>query len=379
VQPTRRARGRRALVAGCLVLAAVSVPAAAAAAGRPVVVGYVFPRGGPLRQGEIAAGKLTHVNYAFAEIRGGRVVDGGPDQAADLAVLTGARRDSPGLRVLVSVGGWLGSKDFSLLARTTSGRARFVASAVAFLHQHDLDGLDVDWEYPGQPGAGNPHGPQDRASFSALLADLRAAFDREGKARGRSLLLTIAAGASLEYLEKTDMARAQASLDLVNLMTSDFLVAESGDKAGHHANLRQHPADPDKRSADGVVRAFLAAGVPAQKLVLGVPFYGRAWTGLASPEDLYRRGRPAKGLDTTYGGLSKLIGRDGWTRGWDEAAQAPYLWNAARHTFVTYDDPESLRLKCRYVRELGLAGVMFWDYHGDPTGALLDALAEGLR
>jgi chitinase len=379
VRESGRAKGSAALAAGWLALAAVSVPAAALEAGRPVVVGYVFPRDGPLRQGEIAARKLTHVNYAFVEIRGGRVVEGGPDEAADLALLTALRKDAPGLRVLASVGGWLGSKGFSALARSAAGRARFAASAVEFLRRHDLDGLDVDWEYPGQPGAGNPHGPQDRASFTALLAELRAALDRDGQARGRPLLLTIAAAASAEYLEKTEMAKAQASLDLVNLMTYDFLIPEGGDKAGHHANLRAHPRDPEARSAEGVVRAYLAAGVPAAKLVLGVPFYGRAWAGLDSPQDLYGRGRPVPGFDASYGALAKIIGKAGWVRGWDAAAQAPYLWNAGRHTFVTYDDPESLRLKCRYVRAQGLAGVMFWEYHADPTGALLDALEAGLR
>lgn len=370
---------RTVCVAAWLGLSAAGAHAAGPSPARPVIVGYVFPHDGPLQAGAIAGAKLTHVNYAFALLRDGRVVEGGSDDAANLRVLTAARRDAPGLRVLVSVGGWLGSKGFSAAARTPAARARLVASAVEFVRRHDLDGLDIDWEYPGLPGAGNPHGPGDRAAFSALLADLRSAFDRDGKERGRTLLLTIAAGASAEYLAQTDMARAQASLDLVNLMTYDFRVAESGDKAGHHANLRVAPADPQAVSAEGVVKAFLAAGVPAGKLVLGVPFYGRAWTGLDSLADLYRKGRAARGLDTSYGGLSKMVGRDGWERGWDEAAQAPYLWNAARHTFVTYEDPESLGRKCRFVREQGLAGVMFWEYHADPAGALLDALGEGLR
>jgi chitinase len=74
-----------------------------------------------------------------------------------------------------------------------------------------------------------------------------------------------------------------------------------------------------------------------------------------------------------------LPGHDGWVRGWDEAAQAPYLLNKARQLFVSYDDPESLRLKCRFVLDHGLAGIMFWEYHADPTGALLDTLATGLH
>ncbi len=354
--------------------------AAVRAAPERVIAGYVLAREGAIRPDEIAAGKLTHVNYAFVDVRNGRLTEHAPPDAASLAALTGLRKQSPRLRVLVSVGGWEGSRPFSQLARSAASRARFVASALAFLRRHDLDGLDVDWEYPGLPGNDNPHGPADREAFTALLADLRAGFDRDGAARGRKLLLTIAAGAFPEYLEHVDLARVQASLDLVHLMAYDFRVPEGGDEAGHHANLRAHPADPRQLSAERTVREFLAAGVPKEKLVLGVPFYGRAWRGVRTKtEGLYHEGRPVPGFDATYGALAKLVGTDGWVRGWDEAAQAPYLWNAARKTFVSYEDPESLRLKCRFVREQGLAGVMFWEYHSDPTGALLDALVEGLR
>ena len=153
-----------------------------------------------------------------------------------------------------------------------------------------------------------------------------------------------------------------------------------GEPAGHHANLTPSPADPRQQSAAGAVEMFIAAGVPAAKLVLGVPFYGRAWEGVESVDGLYRQGRPpAQRMDTSHAALAALAGRDGWARGWDAAAQAPYLWNAQKQTFVTYEDEESLRLKSRYVRERGLGGVMFWEYHSDRSGALLDTLDAALR
>ena len=248
------------------------------------------------------------------------------------------------------------------------------------MRRHDLDGFDVDWEYPGLPGDGNPHRPEDKENFTALMADLRAALDREGARRGRHLLLTFAAGASQDFLAHTEMAKVQAVVDFVNLMTYDFRVAAPGEPAGHHANLYPNPADPRQHSADGAVRDFLAAGVPPSKLVLGVPFYGRAWEGVGSREGLYREGRPpSQRIDTSHASLAALVGREGWTREWDAAAQAPFLWNEARKTFVTYEDEESLRLKSRYVREKGLGGVMFWEYHADRTGALLDTLDAALR
>ncbi len=357
----------------------VPAPRGAPEASRPVVIGYVFPRERALERHEVRADLLTHVNYAFANVVGGRVVEGGSNDAANLRVLTDVRRDAPHLKVLVSVGGWTWSKGFSDAAATPRGRRAFAASAVDLLVRHDLDGIDVDWEYPGLPGDGNPHRPEDRGNFTALLSDLRAALDREGVRRGRPLLLTIAAGASESFLEHTEMAEVQKVVDFVNLMTYDFRVAGS-EAAGHHANLRPSPADPRRDSVDGSVAAFLAAGVPASKLVVGVPFYGRAWEGLSSRDAVYREpGRaPSPRIDTSHAGLAALVGRDGWTREWDAAAAAPWLWSEARRTFVTYEDEESLRLKSRYVLDRGLAGVMFWEARADRSGALLDTLDAAL-
>ena len=363
-----------------LLLAAGSAAASAAEPARPAIIAYVFPRDRVLEPHQIRAEELTHVNFAFANVVGGRVVEGSPRDADNLKVLTGLRQYHPGLKILVSVGGWTWSKGFSDAALTPKSRRLFIASAVDFVRRHDLDGFDVDWEYPGLPGDGNPHRPEDKENFTALMAGLRAAFDREGARTGRRLLLTFAAGASRDFLAHTDMAKVQAVVDFVNLMTYDFRVANPGEPAGHHANLYPSPADPRQHSADGAVADFLAAGVPPSKLVLGVPFYGRVWEGVGSREGLYRDGRPpSQRIETSYPALAALPGRDGWVREWDEAARAPFLWNAGKQTFVTYEDEESLRLKSRYVRERGLGGVMFWEYHADRSGALLDTLDAALR
>ena len=364
-------------------LAAVlaAAPGRAPEAGR-VIIGYVFVQDRLLDPAEIAGDKLTHVNYAFADIRDGKVVEGFARDAENFKALGAVRARHPHLRLLVSVGGWTWSGGFSDMAATAEGRRRFVESAVDFVRRHDLDGFDVDWEYPGLPGAGNPHRPEDKENFTALMSELRSALDRDGAARKRTLLLTLAAGASPDFLAHTEMDKVAAVSDFVNLMTYDFRVAGAGGLAGHHANLYPHPADPRQRSADGAVREFLAAGVPANKLVLGVPFYGRAWVVEGTGETfLYQPGKaPAERLETKYGTLATtLVDRNGFARRWDAAAQAPYLWNAEQRVFVSYEDPESLRLKTRYIVEKGLAGAMFWEYGADPTGALLDALHSGLR
>jgi len=328
-------------------------PTASAAPSRPAVIGYVFARDRVLEPHELArAGKLTHVNFAFANVVGGRVVEGSPRDAENLKLLTGLRQDHPHLKVLVSIGGWTWSKGFSDAALTARSRRVFTESAIGFLKRHDLDGLDVDWEYPGLPGDQNPHRLEDRENFTALMTGLREALDRERARSGRRLLLTFAAGAFADFIAHTEMAKVQAVVDYVNLMTYDFRVAAPGEPAGHHANLRPHPADPLRLSTATAVDDFLAAGVPPAKLVVGVPFYGRAWEGVESVDRLYEQGRPpAQRIDTSHAALAALAGRDGWTREWDAAAEAPYLWNADRQAFVTYEDEESLRRKAGFVLE----------------------------
>jgi chitinase len=347
-----------------------------------VIIAYVFAKDDVIDPKSIAAEKLTHINYAFANIVDGRVVEGFKNDAENYRRLAALRRRHPHLKILVSVGGWTWSGGFSDAALTPQSRQRFVESAVDFVRRHDLDGFDVDWEYPGQPGYGNTHRPEDKQNFTALMAELRVALDKKAP-RGRRYLLTFAAGASTRFLEKTEMDKVQASVDFVNLMTYDFREAEGDPLAGHHSNLYPHPADTDQQSADRAVREFLAAGVPPAKLVLGVPFYGRAWAEVEGTEadgGLYRPGKaPKERLDTHYPSLAALIGRDGWERRWDGVSQAPYLWNAGKKVFVSYDDPESLRIKSRYVLERGLGGVMFWEYYADASGALLGTLFKELR
>ena len=370
-----------AVIAGIASLGAPHSPTLAQPATR-VIAGYLFVGNAPADVSDVDASRLTHINYAFANLRDGEVVEGFASDTENFRRLRELRQRHPHLRVLVAVGGWTWSGGFSDAALTVASRERFVRSAVAFVQRHDLDGLDIDWEYPGLPGNGNTHRPEDKANFTAMMAALRAGLDDLGRRTGRRYLLTFAAGAFPRFIEHTELAQVAASIDWVNLMTYDFRVAAVDPVAGHHANLFDHPDDEKRRSGDAAVREFLAAGVPAAKLVLGVPFYGRGWMDVrADRNGLYQPGVPltdTKGL--TYARLAAdLVGKDGYERHWDPTAQQPYLWNASRRIFIAYDDPESVRRKAQYVVERGLAGVMYWQHGSDRTGTLLQALHESLQ
>lgn len=378
--PVRRRSDARRILATLAILAA-ALPAAAQARHasrapeRPQIIAYIFPRDHVIQPGEVAATKLTRINYAFANIQDGRIVAVSPADAPNLATLVALKEQSPTLQVLVSAGGWLWSGNFSDMALTRASRARFIDSVAAFIRRYKLDGLDIDWEFPGQVGAGNRFRPEDKQNYTLLLLELRRRFDREQRMLGRRLLLSVAVGAGDDFLEHTQMARVAREVDTVNLMAYDFYEPDSDRITGNHAPLYRDPADPKGLSANESVRAFERAGVPARKIVLGVPFYGHMW-GNVGPANhgLFQPGSPVPHAFAHYQDIASTLLQHGFTRYWDASASVPYLYNQQTRQFVSYEDPVSLAAKCAYVRREGLGGVMFWEYSADPSGTLLDTI-----
>jgi chitinase len=368
----------------CLFFAglAFSLPALCIAQAGPAkaVVAYVFPQNNALQPGEIDAGGLTRVNYAFANIANGRMVTGFTKDQENFAFLEALKPQYPSLTVLVSVGGWLWSTNFSDVSLTAQSRAVFIQSVMEFLIRYNLDGLDIDWEYPGMVGAGHPFRAEDKQNFTRLLKELRARFTAETAKTHKRLYLTIAAGASDEFLAHTEMAQVQRYVDTVNLMAYDYYEPSSDTLTGHHAPLFTNPADPKKVSADATVQAFEKAGVPAAKVLLGLPFYGHMWGQVAGENHgLYQPGKPVPAAYSNYGAITATMLNHGFDRYWDSKASVPYLYNPDKQIFVSYDDPQSIAVKCSYVLTHKLGGVMFWDYSGDPSGALLRAIQDSLH
>jgi chitinase len=352
-----------------LLLTAMSLLAAVPTSAADIrVVAYVV---GWQTPPAIDSTKLTHINFAFAKIEGGKVVLPHPGVAANLAYLRSLKAKNPRLQVLLSVGGWE-AEGFSDAALSAESRDTFAESLVALLREHSLDGADLDWEYPGQSVAGIKSRPEDKQNFTALLRTVRTRL-------GTRYLLTIAS-ADREYFEFTEMDKLHILLDFINVMTYDFFNSLTP-TTGHHAGLYASPyAAPGDRNADASVKQHLAAGIPPDKLVLGVAFYGRGFAGvrpnhhgLNQPYERFEAAHPYAEL------VQKFIDRNGFVREWDAQAQAPFLWNAQTRAFITYDDPQSIAIKAAYVRKHKLGGMMFWELSQDSRGALLDAIVTGLR
>lgn len=344
------------------------------------VIAYVFAKDRVIGTDEIAATKLTRINYAFANIRDGEVVEGFAHDRENFQVLNGLKRKNPRLKVVVSVGGWTWSGNFSDMALTRESRRKFIDSAVRFVRKYDLDGVDIDWEYPGAAGDGNKFRSEDKQNYTALLKEMRERLDREGSAAGRHFVTSTATGASTHFLERTEMAKVQRYVDSVNLMSYDYDEPDSDPLTGNHSPLYTDPADPKHVSTDASVRFYEAAGVAARKIVVGVPFYGHAWGNVdAKNNGLFQAGTKTK-LQANYSVISGTLLNSGFRRYWDERSSVPYLYNRSTRMFVSFEDPKSIALKCNYVLRHNLGGMMFWDYFGDsPDHALLNAIDKGLH
>ena len=313
------------------------------------------------------ANRLTHINLAFGKVKDGLL---SMHELTHIDEVARIRALNPALRFVLSVGGW-GAGGFSLMARTAAGREAFAASCLKEVEKYNLDGIDIDWEYPCDNSAEIDCDPSDKQNFTYLLQALRDAL-------GDGRIVSIAAGAGNYFIEDTEMDKVAAICDYVQIMTYDI---RSGfqREAGHHTGLFTSPGDRLNGSVKASVDAFHAAGVPREKIVIGAAFYSRRWDGLPDVNHgLFQQAQTVGQYGPGYTRLvEEFIDRNGFTRYWDDDAKAPYLFNGS--SLISYDDPESIRLKCEYLKEEGLLGIMYWDHGSDPSRKLLGAMWETLK
>jgi chitinase len=173
------------------------------------------------------------------------------------------------------------------------------------------------------------------------------------------------------------MRAASKWLTTVNLMCYDWYYNDAKN-TGHDSPLYTSAADPKQISIDDAVNKYRAAGVPAHKIVIGVPFYGRRWDGVGATNHGLWQPTAGNGYEVSFGKIEPLINQNGFRRFWDNTAAAPYLYNADTKTFITYNDAEAEAARAAYVKRRRLGGIMFWEYTGDPRNTLLDAIDSGL-
>lgn len=278
------------------------------------------------------------------------------------------------LKVLLSIGGWTWSANFPAAASTEATRATFAKSAVTIMKDWGFDGIDIDWEYPADD--------VEAANMVFLLQAVREELDSYAAqhASGHHFQLSIAAPAGQEHYAKLHMVELGDVLDHVNLMAYDYAGSWSS-ATGHNANLYSSQENPDSTpfNTDDAVRAYLNGSIPSEKLVLGMPIYGRSFEGTSGIGDAFS----GIGSGSWENGVwdYKVLPKTGATVHYDDAAQAYYSFDANTNELVSFDPPDMVRKKVAYLQELGLGGSMFWEASADRSGSdsMVQVSAESLE
>lgn len=360
------------------------------------LIGYFYGLDRSQHIADIPADKFAILIDAFIDVSSdGKCVSIDPSGDAEVFPELGQLKQRyPGLKTVVSVGGYAHSAKFSDAAASDASRRAFAQSCVAFMTQNGFDGIDIDWETPVSGGlAGNTHRPEDKQNYTALLAALRNQLDALGRADKKSYLLGAALPAGPGDMAKFELGKVHPYLDWMTVMAYAFYTGESK-ITNFNAPLYPTSTDPakdEKRrllyNGDAAVQAYLTAGVPGSKISLGVPFYGRAWKGVpADNNGLYQndtgvfvdsgapKGTWSSGGEITYRALEQnYLGA--WPRFWQSEAQVPWLYNPELQVMLTYDDPESLAAKADYVTSKHLGGISIWQVSmDDAQHTLVNAL-----
>ena len=371
----------------CIVLGLLA--AGLSPAQRKEVIGY-YPswkwtsRDNLVSPARIPYDKLTIINYAFFAPKPDGTI-AGRDSVGDAKYLRSAPGTTltdlahrHGVKVLLSLGGWDDSDNFPAVAATPVLRAAFAHACIGAIKAYGFDGIDIDWEYPGY--SDHKGTPDDTRNFTLLLQTVRDSLSVYGKQTDRHYLLTAALPAAATHAARIEVKNIAQILDQLNIMTYDF----SGPwdpRSYHNSPLYPSLGGDSTRCVDGAFALYHRTyGIPAEKINLGVPFYGQTFARCTALN------APHAGADTLHFSSSGAFyydiraNLDRFTRRWDDHAKVPYLVSTDWNLFVSYDDAESIRAKAAYIVDNGIHGLIIWeitgDYLPDGTTPLLDTIVS---
>lgn len=354
---------------GCLInsIDDVSFGTARPSTKTPIVAAYLQIGSRKLNVSELNLQGVNFVNLAFTTIKNNRIGFLYPNDANNFRVARKLKRKYPAIKVLVSVGGANTSALFSDLVSSKQNRDIFVEDAVKFVRSYGLDGIDIDWEFPGLKKATRN---SDRTNFTALISELKNALNTAGITDGKKYYLTIASGAFKYYLDYVEPIKLACLVDYFHIMTYDFY-GQWNDITGHHANLFPSELKPAGYSVRNITELYIKSGIPREKIIIGAAFYGRKWKHVPpANHGLYEKGKGVGSIN--YRNIKALLANrnSGFTKYWDTKASAPYLYNSTSQTFISYEDTCSVLRKTNYAYINQLGGIMYWEHFSDCDGEL---------
>ncbi|KAF5321759.1 hypothetical protein D9619_000582 [Psilocybe cf. subviscida] len=359
--------------------------------------------------------KYTHLTYSFAETTSNTQVLDLSGSDPDLLPQFVSEAHANGVKALVSIGGWTGSRGFSLNVGSAANRTTFVKTVTQFATKYDLDGLDFDWEYPANQGIGcNAISTKDTANFLSFLQQLRK------DPVGAKLTLT-AAVATSPFIgpdgdSLTDVSGFKDVLDWIAVMNYDIWGPWSP-TVGPNAPLNDTCASSANQAGSAVsaVKRWTKAGIPANRIVLGVAAYGHSFK--VAKSNAFKSGSTtqlavypafdssvhptgdswddAAGLDVcgneqTAGGNIDFWGmvdlgflnsdgtpKQGITQVYDSCSQTPFAYNSTSQIMVSYDNAQSFKAKGGFIKNTKLRGFAMWEAGGDLNSILLNAIRSG--
>ncbi|CAN8104490.1 unnamed protein product [Discula destructiva] len=359
---------------------------------------------------EIPWDKYSEIKYAFAETTATGSVDLSKSNPQSLPDFVKAAKTN-NVKALVSVGGWTGSRFFSSSVGSAENRTVFIDALTKMVEQYNLDGLDFDWEYPNKQGLGcNAINTNDTANFLLFLQELRAT------PAGANLYLTAATSLfpwnDASGAQSTDLSGFAAVLDYLMPMNYDIFGGWST-TAGPNAPLRSScdSTRNNQGSLEAGLAAWTGAGIPADKIVVGVPAYGHGFAvnttsalladgtlNMYAPQNSSNRfqgsswdtdpriddcgnASPPSGTYPFWSLIEEMgfltaegLPAGNVTASWDECSATPGLYDSARQIYVSYDDARSFEAKGKFIAENGLKGFALFETGGDYNNILMNSI-----
>ncbi|KAF4964366.1 hypothetical protein FSARC_7691 [Fusarium sarcochroum] len=337
---------------------------------------------------DIPAKEITHVLYSFALVNPDDGTVYGSDRNADTDMLYPSdaggggnnvygcvkqlyllKKKNRNLKVLLSIGGWGGSPNLASGVSTQARRQRFISTAVKLITDWGFDGIDIDWEYPKNS--------REARNYVLILANLRKALDQYSKTNKLNyhFLLTVATSAGANNYNIMDMKGMDPWLDGWHLMAYDY-AGPWDTTTGHQSNVYLSTSNPvsTKFSTHQAISDYIAAGVPARKILMGMALYGRSFLNTDGLGKSYS-GIGGDNKEGTF--LLKVLPRPGATQYFDSNVMATYTYDSKKRELVTFDNIASGKAKAGYISQNGLGGAFYWEASGDKSGS--SSVVAGVR